>query len=260
VNPVAFAVEPIVAALQRSGYAIVEGVLAPDQVAAIRAELRVVLDATPTGRNEFEGFSTRRIYRLFARTRAFDEWAIHPVVTGVLDAVLGPCQLSAPTGIEIGPGEPAQVLHRDDSIYPLPDPHGDVVLNTMWALDDFTNENGATRIVEGSDRWERTRRPGPDDPVIEATMLAGSVIFYTGSLLHGGGANRTETPRLGVILEYVAGWLRPQENHVIGVAPELVATLPERLQELLGYNIYPPFVGYVDGRHPRRFLPVPDRT
>jgi ectoine hydroxylase-related dioxygenase (phytanoyl-CoA dioxygenase family) len=130
----------------------------------------------------------------------------------------------------------------------------------MWALDDFTTENGATRIVEGSHRWERTRRPGPDDPIIEATMRAGSVIFYTGSLLHGGGANCTETPRLGVILEYVAGWLRPQENHVIGVPPELVATLPERLQELLGYNIYPPFVGYVDGRHPRRFLPVPERT
>ena len=259
-NRVAFAVEPIVAALQGSGYAVVEGVLSPDQVATTRAELQVVLDATPTGRNDFEGFSTRRIYRLFGKTRAFDDWAIHPVVTGVLDAVLGPCQLSAPTGIEIGPGQPAQVLHRDDSIYPLPDPHGDVVLNTMWALDDFTHENGATRIVEGSHRWVRTRQPGPEDPIIEATMPAGSVIFYIGSLLHGGGANRTDRPRLGVILEYVAGWLRPQENHVIGVPPELVATLPERLQELLGYNIYPAFVGYVDGRHPRRFLPVPERT
>src|SRR4029450_11321696 len=107
-----------------------------------------------------------------------------------------------------GRGEPAQVLHRDDSIYPLADPHGDVVLNTMWALDDFTTENGATRIVRGR---------------------------------HCSGGSRP--PRPGVILDYVAGWLRPQENHVIGVPPELVATLPERLQELLGYNIYPPFVG-----------------
>ncbi len=130
----------------------------------------------------------------------------------------------------------------------------------MWALDDFTAENGATRLVTGSHRWDRERQPGPDDRIVEATMPAGSVIFYTGSILHGGGANRTDTPRLGVILEYVAGWLRPQENHVIGVPPEVVATLPERLQELLGYNIYPPFVGYVDGRHPRRFLPTPDRA
>ena len=86
-------------------------------------------------------------------------------------------------------------------------------------------------------------------------MRAGSVAFYTGSIWHGGGANHTQQPRLGVILEYVAAWLRAQENHIIGVAPEIVAELPEKLAEFLGYNIYPPFIGYVDGRHPRRFLP-----
>ena len=250
----------IVEDLGRDGYTIVTGAMDAAQVAATKAELRTVLDATPTGRNDFEGFATRRIYRLFAKTRAFDEWAIHPVVLGVAEQVLGPCQLSAPTGIEIGPDEPAQALHRDDQVYPIPNPHADVVLNTIWAFDDFTSENGATRIVPGSHRWERDRPPGPDDPVVEAVMPAGSVAFYLGSVLHGGGANRTDTPRLGVILEYVAGWLRPQENHVIGVPPELVATLPERLQELLGYNIYPPFMGYVDGRHPRRFLPAGDRA
>jgi ectoine hydroxylase-related dioxygenase (phytanoyl-CoA dioxygenase family) len=253
-------VGPIVAELDRVGFCVVAGVVSRDQLRAMKAELREVLDATPTGRNDFEGFATRRIYRLFAKTRAFDEWAIHPVVLGVAEQVLGPCQLSAPTGIEIGPGEPAQVLHRDDQVYPLPNPHADVVLNTIWALDDFTIENGATRIVAGSHRWERDRRPGPDDSIVDVVMPAGSVAFYLGSVLHGGGANGTSTPRLGVILEYVAGWLRPQENHVIGVPPELVATLPERLQELLGYNIYPPFLGYVDGRHPRRFLPAGDRA
>jgi ectoine hydroxylase-related dioxygenase (phytanoyl-CoA dioxygenase family) len=92
--------------------------------------------------------------------------------------------------------------------------------------------------------------------VVQLEMPAGSVAFYTGSIWHGGGENRTDRPRLGVILEYAAGWLRAQENHVVGVPPELVAQLPERLQELLGYNIYPPFMGYVDGRHPRRFLPA----
>jgi ectoine hydroxylase-related dioxygenase (phytanoyl-CoA dioxygenase family) len=250
----------IVDHLGRDGYCIVTGAMDADEVAATKAELRTILDATPTGRNDFEGFATRRIYRLFAKTRAFDEWAIHPVVLGVAEQMLGPCQLSAPTGIEIGPDEPAQALHRDDQVYPIPNPHADVVLNTIWALDDFTTENGATRIVPGSHRWERDRPSRPGDPIVEAVMPAGSVAFYLGSVLHGGGANRTASPRLGVILEYVAGWLRPQENHVIGVPPELVATLPERLQELLGYNIYPPFMGYVDGRHPRRFLPAGDRA
>jgi ectoine hydroxylase-related dioxygenase (phytanoyl-CoA dioxygenase family) len=253
---VPLAVEPIAEAVVEDGYAIVEGVLEPDELAATKGELTAILDAVPTGRNDFEGHATKRIYRLFGKTRAFDRWAIDPVVLGVAERLLGPCQLSAPTGIQIGPGEETQVFHRDDSIYPLPEPHGEVVLNTMWAFDDFTARNGATRFVVGSHRWSPGRCPGPDDTVVQAEMPAGSVAFYTGSIFHGGGANRSDAPRLGVILEYVAGWLRPQENHVIGVPPHVVATLPERLQELLGYNVYPPFLGYVDGRHPRRFLPV----
>ena len=252
---VPFEVDPIVDALGHDGYAIVEGVVDGATVDAVRVELERVLASTPTGRNGFEGFATKRIYRLFAKTRVLDEWAIHPVLLGVLDRVIGPCQLSAPTGIQIGPGERAQVLHHDDSIYPLAAPHAEVVLNTMWAIDDFTVENGATRFVRGSHRGPAGRQPSEDD-VVQTPMTAGSVAFYTGSIWHGGGANHTDRPRLGVILEYVAAWLRPQENHVIGVAPDVVATLPERLQELLGYNIYPPFVGYVDGRHPRRFLPA----
>jgi ectoine hydroxylase-related dioxygenase (phytanoyl-CoA dioxygenase family) len=252
---VPFDLEPIVEALDRDGYALVRNVVDPETTAAIKAELLGILAATPTGRNDFEGFSTKRIYRLFGKTRAFDAWAIHPVLMAVLDRTIGQCQLSAPTGIQIGPGEPNQVLHHDDGIYPLPSPHPEVVLNTMWALDNFTSANGATRFVRGSHRWPPDRRPAESDPIVQATMPAGSVAFYTGSVWHGGGANTTDAPRLGVILEYVAAWLRPQENHIIGVAPEVVATLPEKLQELLGYNIYPPFIGYVDGRHPRRFLP-----
>jgi ectoine hydroxylase-related dioxygenase (phytanoyl-CoA dioxygenase family) len=123
----------------------------------------------------------------------------------------------------------------------------------MWALDDFTEENGATRVVPGSHRWT-DRMAGPDDATVPAVMPAGSVMFYVGKIWHGGGANRTDAPRLGVILEYVAAWLRAQENHLLAVPRDVVATLPERLQELLGYNIYPPFVGYVDGRHPRRYI------
>jgi ectoine hydroxylase-related dioxygenase (phytanoyl-CoA dioxygenase family) len=255
INRAPFEVEPIVEALERDAFVIVEGVLDADRVAAMRDELGRVLEATPTGRNDFEGFGTKRIYRLFGKTRAFDDLAVHPVMLGVLDRVLGPCQLSAPTGILIGAGEVAQGLHRDDSIYPLPIPHAEVVLNTIWAFDDFTAENGATRFVPGSHRWEAGHWPVEADATVLAEMPAGSVAFYSGSIWHGGGANRTDRARLGVILEYAAAWLRPQENHVIGVPPEVVATLPEPLQEMLGYNIYPPFVGYVDGRHPRRFLP-----
>ncbi len=246
-------VDAVVEALRADGACTVEGLLAPVEVAAAQASLRDVLAATPVGRNDFEGHRTRRAYALFAKTRAFDGPAVHPLLLGVLDRVLGHYQLSAPTGIQIGPGEQAQALHRDDSVYPLPPDHGDVVVNTMWALDDFTAANGATRLVPGSHRWGE-RVPSARDEVVAATMPAGSVNFYLGRLWHGGGANTTDAPRLGVILEYVAAWLRPQENQLLAVPRRVAATLPARLQELLGYNIYPPFLGYVDGRHPRRVL------
>jgi ectoine hydroxylase-related dioxygenase (phytanoyl-CoA dioxygenase family) len=244
--------DDVVEALERDGFAIVEGVLSLEEVQAKRNDLINVLMSTPTGRNDFEGFKTQRIYNIFAKTRAFDGPATHPLLLAVLDKMLGHYQLSAPVGISIGPGETAQVLHTDDGVYPVPRPHAEFVMNTMWPLDPFTAANGATRVVPGSHK--SPERPPDDAPVVTAEMPAGSVMFFRGSVYHGGGANTTDRPRLGVILEYCASWLRPQENHVIGVPKAVVRSLEPRLQELLGYNIHPPFLGNVDGRHPRKFL------
>ncbi|GAA5077740.1 ectoine hydroxylase-related dioxygenase (phytanoyl-CoA dioxygenase family) [Thermocatellispora tengchongensis] len=251
----AVSVDAVLDTLGRDGYAIVQDMLSPAEVAAARAEIGGLLAGAPTGRNAFEGLRTRRLYAIFAKTRLFDGPATHPLVLGVLDRLLRHYHLSAPTGIEIGPGEEAQALHPDDGIYPLPRPHPEVVVNVMWPLDDFTAANGATRIVPGSHRWGE-ERPGPGAPVVVAEMPAGSAMFFLGSLWHGGGANTTDRPRLGVIMHYAAAWLRQQESHLLAVPPEVVRGLPERLQELLGYNICPPFIGYVDGRHPRRTLPA----
>jgi ectoine hydroxylase-related dioxygenase (phytanoyl-CoA dioxygenase family) len=246
-------VDSVVATLDRDGYAIVEGILSPEEAREKRQALTDILARTPNGRNDFEGFATRRIYALFAKTRAFDGPATHPLVLGVMGRILGSYQLSAPQGIELGPGETAQNLHRDDGVYPLPVPHNEVIVNTMWALDDFTEANGATHVVPGSHKWV-DRRSDSSTAVARAVMPAGSVMFFLGSVFHGGGANATERHRLGVILEYVAGWLRTQENQVLAVPRQLTRTLPLRLQELLGYGIHPPFLGNVDGRHPRKLL------
>ena len=242
----------IVEDLDRDGYSIIEGYLDAGDVAAKKADLCRILDSVPTGRNDFEGYSTRRIYALFAKTRVFDAQATDPVVLEVVGRRLGAgFQLSAPVGISIGPGEIAQPVHRDDSVYPVARPHPDLVVNTMWALDDFTEENGATVVFPGSHRWVDETPDGAE--ARRAVMPAGSLMIYVGGLLHGGGANQTDRARLGVIVEYCTGWLRPQENHLLGVPKQVVKGLPRTLQELLGYNVVG-LLGNVDGRHPLKYL------
>jgi ectoine hydroxylase-related dioxygenase (phytanoyl-CoA dioxygenase family) len=251
-------VDGVVAAMQAEGYCIVEGMLSKKAAKDTKADLLDILATTPKGRNDFEGFNSQRIYALFAKTRMFDKPAIDPLLIQVIQQFLLFFQLSAPVGIFIGPGEKVQGLHKDQSVYPLPSDFAPVVVNTMWALDDFTKANGATRLIPRSHKWT-DRTPTGKEKFVYAEMPAGSVMFYLGNLWHSGGANTTDKPRLGVILEYVSSWLRPQENHVLGVPREIVETLPVPLQELLGYNIFPPFVGYVDGRHPRRYITEPVR-
>ena len=203
--PATSASQDVAQRLTDDGYVVVTGMMDDADLQAARADLDQVLQTTKTGRNFFEGFDTQRVYALFAKTRMFDQAAVDSLLLGVLDQVLGHYQLSAPVGICIGPGEKAQILHRDDSIYPVPEPHPPLVVNTMWPLDEFTVENGATRFIPGSHRWAPGRQPTPDDPVEIAEMSPGSVLFYLGSLWHGGGANQTGACRLGVILEYCSG-------------------------------------------------------
>jgi ectoine hydroxylase-related dioxygenase (phytanoyl-CoA dioxygenase family) len=246
-------IEDIKRQMADNGYAIIPEAISTDQVAWARSELEAIVASTPVGRDDFEGHRTRRVYGLFAKTRSLDALAIHDVVLGVLDGVLGHYQLSAPTGISIGPGERAQPLHPDDALYPVPRPHPEIVVNVMWPLQDFTSVNGATRIVPGSQRWT-DERPGPQTETVTVEIPAGTALIYSGSIWHGGGANLSDADRLGVVLHYAVSWLRPVENHVLVVPPAAAAGLPERLQELLGYNIHPPFIGYVDGRHPRKLI------
>ena len=246
-------VERILRDLERDGYALLENAMSPEAVAFAKAETERLLPHTPYGRGEFEGYKTRRVYGVFGKTRAFDDAATHPVVLEVLDRLLGSYQLGAPTIIDIGPGERAQPLHFDDALYPLPRPHKDVVVTVMWPLDDFTEANGATRVVRGShEQWDTV--PDANTPAECIEMPAGSALLYVGRLWHGGGANATDQSRAGIVLLYAQGWLRQGENQQLVVPPEMARDLPERLQELLGYNIHPPFLGYVDGRHPRKLL------
>jgi ectoine hydroxylase-related dioxygenase (phytanoyl-CoA dioxygenase family) len=239
--------------LQRDGYVRLDNMLDDADVKNARVELERMLEETPYGRDGFEGHNTQRVYALFGKTRALDAMATHARALEILDDVLGEYQLSAPTAINIGPGEGQQPLHPDDAIYPIPRPHPELVVNIMWPLVDFTEANGATRIIPGSHKWV-DEQPTPDTPTFACEAPAGSALVYLGNVWHSGGANTTTEPRLGVVMHYARAWLRPVENHTLVVPPDVARDLDPRLQELLGYNIASPFIGYVDGRHPRKLL------
>ena len=239
--------------LEQNGYVILEGVLKRHRIDALRRELEPHFDRRLFGRNPFEGRKTQRVYGLLSKSRLFDGLVEHPAVMDACETTLGAgFLLSVAHAILIHPGEAAQNLHHDDSFYPLPRPRQALGVSTIWALDDFTEDNGATRIVPGSHRWNGEEADeSAAQPVI---MPAGSLLIFLGTLYHGGGANRSAGTRLGLTIQYCPPWARQQENFILGVPADEVSDLSPRLQELIGYGIHPPFMGHVDGRHPLKAL------
>jgi hypothetical protein len=237
-------------ALARDGGVIVDELGSPDLMDRVQEELDPYLAVTPTGPDDFSGFNTRRCGALIARVPASRELVAHPLTLATAALVLAHAtnfQLHLTQAIAIGPGEPAQPLHRDQwafDFFPFPDGY-EVQCNTIWALTDFTEENGATRIVPGSHRGEASARYTPDDSV-PAEMLRGSVLFYTGAVFHGGGANQSNGVRVGLNLTYNLAWLRQEENQYLSVPQDIAAELPEDLLRLMGYARGAYALGYVD--------------
>jgi len=239
--------------LKRDGYVMIRDLLPRDEVEEVRAGLAPLLDHR--GRNEFEGTLTQRLYAVPEKTRVTDKLIEHPRILALLDHLLLPGYLlSQCQAINIQPGETAQALHSDDGFYPVPRPRPAFSAATVWAIDEFTEENGSTVIVPNSQDWPQGRLPGPADETIKAAMTPGSVIFYPGTLWHGGGANTSQAARLGVTCQYCEPWLRTQENYFLSLSKETVRGLSEDMKRMMGYSIYPPFIGMVNGLHPKRTL------
>ena len=246
-------VDADLALLERDGYVVLRDLIDPSTCDAIRSDLAALLD--PTGRNAFEGHRTQRVYSVLAKTRSVDRLVDEPRVLALLDRLLLPNHLlSQLQAINLLPGETAQLLHPDDAIYLVPRPRRALGAATIWAIDDFTAENGATVVVPGSHLWDDRREPADTDAFQSVTMRAGSCVLFLGTLWHGGGANGSSSARLAVTAQYCEPWLRPQEAFTLSIGRDLVATLSEDLIRLLGYSIHPPFIGMVDGMHPRRVL------
>lgn len=245
-----------VARFERDGYVILERAI---DVASVRGLIEALAPheaAVPTGRNDFEGTKTRRVYSLAGKGEVFMRLAEHPAIVALVDRLLMPnWLLSNLQSIRILPAETPQPWHADDTFYPLPRPRSQrLAVSTIWALEDFTAEVGATELVPGSHRWAY-ERPGAEARSIQAVMPAGSVIVFDGSLWHRGGANRSETKtRLAISPQYCQPWLRPQESMLLIAPPERAKAMSPRGRSMLGYNIHPPFVGQVDGMHPLRLV------
>jgi ectoine hydroxylase-related dioxygenase (phytanoyl-CoA dioxygenase family) len=254
------------------GFLIFERVLAPDTVADLRAALAPHLARDLKGRNDFEGEKTNRVYALMAKSPVFAELAIHPLALAFAEAELGEsCLLSALLAINLHPGETVQSWHTDDGGAKIPRPRPALGISTFWAIDDTTEQNGATEIIPGSHLWDgeliegavqpqdflskgadRTTGDRPD--AVRLVMPSGSLAITKGTLWHRGGANRSGWPRMIITPQYCAGWLRQLENMTLAVPADIAGRLPERARELIGYSIHPPFMGHVNGLHPRRLL------
>jgi ectoine hydroxylase-related dioxygenase (phytanoyl-CoA dioxygenase family) len=245
--------EDALALVHEQGFVIFERLVGEETLAAIKADLLPRFDKF--GRNEgLEGRRTQRIYSLLAKTRSCDRLVDHPRILALLDRVLQPSYLlSQLQPILIHPGERAQILHHDDAFYPVVRPRPAYSAATIFAIDDFTADNGATVVIPKSHLWD-DRLPGPDDERVTVVMPAGSVIFFLGTLWHGGGANRSDRPRLAVSAQYCEPWARQQENMALSIPREVVKTLSPALRSMVGYSIHPPFMGMVDGESPLKLL------
>lgn len=261
----------------RDGFVIFNNVLSPAEIANLRAALAPHLDRDIRGRNDFEGLASNRVYAMLAKSPLFADLVTHPLALAFAEADLGPdCLLSACLAIRLLPGETVQPWHYDDSHFAWPRPRPSLGVSTFWAIDATTEENGATEVIPGSHLWADDLPDGAltpedfarrdigdmnDDPgfradAVKAVMPAGSLMIAKGTLWHRGGANKSKSQRLIITPQYCPGWTRQLENMTLAVPPDIARALPARARELLGYSIRPPFMGYVDGRHPKRLTEV----
>ena len=243
--------------VDEQGYTIVENAIEPaliDELNDSLVRLEQFFEVEPSP-NSFEGHKTLRVYNLLAFDRVWQRVPVHEHVLPIVDRVLDPgCLISSLSSIDILPGEIAQPIHADDQLIPLPKPHPPTVCNSMWALTDFTEANGATRIIPGSHLRDHSPDYGKPYDSIAAEMPKGSVLIWHGSLWHGGGANTTDTARVGIAMNYCAGYIRQQENQQLGLSRTKVAEFEPRLRQLVGYGTYNMLIGHINKHTPDELL------
>ena len=262
--------EEILQQLKDQGFAMIPDSLTEERLARVN-QLYAAMLGSHSGRNNFEGNRTERIYTLVARDRVFQDIAEDPRIMALCDALLMPNYLlTANQAIVIGPGETPQPWHTDDSFYPIPRPRPMISLSTIVAVEAFTAENGGTEVIPASHLWDDGQIAGDyvsgdaeADPdfsskleglAVPVEMDAGTCLVFAGTLLHRGGANNSSGTRRAFSNQYCEPWARPQENFFLAIPPQEVAKMSPKMQSLLGYSIHAPFMGQVTASHPTKAL------
>jgi len=239
--------DEIIAVLKRDGALILKDVLTPAQVEQVLKETMPYIGATATGQDDFTGRLTTRTGALVARSEACRDMVANPTIVKAAETFLKPfcerIQLHLTQVIRIKPGQPKQQIHRDRWAWGTYITNVEPQFNTIWAITDFTKENGATQVCPGSLEWPDNYQPS-DDEIGYAEMSAGSVLVYTGGVFHGGGANTSNGDRIGINITYTLGWLRQEENQYLSCPPEIARTLSPELQALIGYSMGSYALGY----------------
>ena len=255
-------IDEVMDTLERDGAAICHELLDADTMDQVQADLDSYVERACNGEGEFWGFKTKRFGALVAKSKTFAEQvAPDSRILSVMDRLLGPhCQngqfqLHVTQLVRIGPNEYSQTMHRDDWLMPFTQPGPQCFCSTMWALTDFTVENGATCVILGSHKWTDERTPKESDEIVQAVMPKGSCLIYVGSIWHGGGANLTRQEwRSGMICGYSLGWVRQEENQYLAVPPHVAKDLPDHVQRLIGYSLHGDFLGWIEGQDPHVVL------
>ena len=237
----------------KHGYVILPNCFTKEEAKEARDEIQRLLGETPLGgRNPFEGLSTNRIYSLLNKSRVFDKFAILPRVLALNDYFLDQNYLlTAFHTISINPGEKAQRLHHDDGYIQVPRPRAPFGSAIMVAFDEYTEANGATRIIPGSHAWGADRAGAPEE-TIPALVPEGGVVYFISTLIHGGGANHSDQPRQSATVQYCQPYIRPIENQILAVDPRKLPGIHPKIVDLMGYKTMEPFMGYADGLNPKR--------
>ena len=249
-------IEKMIAALRRHGAVLICGAVTPETAETVAQELRPYFDSEGTRQqSDFDGYTTLRLSGVLAKSREAADLIAHPLVLQLADDILLPyCssyRLGSASAIEIWPGEKAQRLHRDDTIYPMRINGVEWQISALWALTDFTEENGATRLVPGSHQMTEADlealiegKSWDLSTVAQAAMKKGDLLVYLGRTYHGGGANTADKPRIGLVNTYALGWLRVEENHYLAVPRDVARSYSEPVQRLLGYATHNNMLGW----------------